>query len=91
MTAALIDDVVLIDPPAIPAVSAPTPRLTLAPEPKRVAKLRRFEPPSDPMADVAGHLLSIPLRHVYAVLWRVGVIEVKAVKARAGSVGTAAA
>ncbi len=30
------------------------------------------------MADVAGHLLSIPLRHIYAVLWRVGVIEVTA-------------
>jgi len=70
MTAALIDDVVLYD--------APAPDLRLARQPKRVSKLRRFEPPSDPMADVAGQLLSIPLRHMYAVLWRVGMIDVKA-------------
>jgi hypothetical protein len=74
MTAALIDDVVLTAAPFTP----PAPKLTLAPQPKRASKLRRFEPPSDPMADVAGHLLSIPLRHLYAVLWRVGVIEVTA-------------
>lgn len=77
MTAALIDDVVLTAAPATPLA----PKLTLAPKappPKRASKLRRFEPPSDPMADVAGHLLSIPLRHIYAVLWRVGVIEVTA-------------
>ena len=74
MTAALIDDVVLTAAPVTPLA----PKLTLAPPPKRASKLRRFEPPSDPMADVAGHLLSIPLRHIYAVLWRVGVIEVTA-------------
>ncbi|HTQ19197.1 Rv1535 family protein [Mycobacterium sp.] len=74
MTAALIDDVVLTAAPVTP----PAPRLKLAPQPKRVSKLRHFEPPSDPMADVAGHLLSFPLRHIYAALWRVGVIEVTA-------------
>lgn len=76
MTAALIDDVALTAEP----VSTPRPKLTLAPkaaQPRRASKLRHFEPPSDPMADVAGHLLSIPLRHIYAVLWRVGVIEVR--------------
>jgi hypothetical protein len=74
MTAALIDDVVLDDAPVTP----PAPKLKLVPQPKRASKIRNFEPPSDPMADMAGHLLSIPLRHVYAVLWRVGLIEVTA-------------
>jgi hypothetical protein len=30
------------------------------------------------MVDTAARLLSIPLRQVYAVLWRVGLIEVSA-------------
>jgi hypothetical protein len=75
MTAALIDDVVLA---AAAPVTSPAPMLRLAPQPKRASTLRHFEPPSDPMADVAGHLLSIPLRHIYAVLWRVGMIEITA-------------
>ncbi|OBF47890.1 hypothetical protein A5787_10140 [Mycobacterium sp. 852002-50816_SCH5313054-b] len=32
---------------------------------------------SDPVVDGAAHLLSIGLRHVYAALWRVGVLEVR--------------
>jgi hypothetical protein len=32
----------------------------------------------DPMVDAATRLLSIPLRQLYAVLWRVGLIEVTA-------------
>ncbi|HVQ85206.1 MAG TPA: Rv1535 family protein [Mycobacterium sp.] len=48
-----------------------------APPPK---PLRR--PPigvgGDPLADAATHLLSIPVRQVYAVLWRLGLIEVLA-------------
>ena len=32
----------------------------------------------DPLVDGAARLLSIPLRHVYAALWRVGVLEVRA-------------
>jgi hypothetical protein len=34
--------------------------------------------PGDPLADAAARLLSIPLRQVYALLWRVGLIEVLA-------------
>jgi hypothetical protein len=30
----------------------------------------------DPLVDAAVRLLSIPLREVYAVLWRLGLIEV---------------
>jgi hypothetical protein len=70
MTAVLYDDVVT-DPPA--------PRLTLAPAPRQTSK-RRPRPPiggGDPMVDAAARLLSIPLRQVYAVLWRVGLIEVR--------------
>ena len=32
----------------------------------------------DPLSDAATRLLSIPLRHVYALLWRAGLIEVRA-------------
>ncbi len=70
MTAVLFDDVMTTSPAA---------GLTLAPAPKPAAKRRR-EPigGGDPMVDAAARLLSIPLRQVYAVLWRVGVIEVRA-------------
>lgn len=71
MTAVLYDDVVTL-PPA--------PKLQAAPQPKPVAK-RRPQPQfggGDPLVDAATRLLSIPLRHMYAALWRVGVIEVRA-------------
>ena len=70
MTAVLYDDVVTV-PPA--------PRLTLEPAPKPAPKRRHREPigGGDPMVDAAARLLSIPLRQMYAVLWRVGVIEVR--------------
>jgi hypothetical protein len=32
----------------------------------------------DPLSDAATRLLSIPVRHVYALLLRVGLIEVRA-------------
>jgi hypothetical protein len=74
MTAALaLNDVVTTNIPAAPAA----PRLTLAPAP--APKQRPQMPESgDPMVDTAARLLSIPFRHVYAALWRVGVIEVAA-------------
>ena len=31
----------------------------------------------DPLSDAATRLLSIPLRHMYAALWRVGLIDVR--------------
>ncbi len=64
MTALLHDDVV----PAVPApATAPT-----------QAKRLRHPGGGDPLVDAAARLLSIPLRHMYAVLWRVGLIEVTA-------------
>ena len=32
----------------------------------------------DPLSDAATRLLSIPVRHAYALLWRLGLIEVRA-------------
>ena len=73
MTAVLFDDVATLS-------SAPAPGLTLAPAPQSAPKRRHREPigGGDPMVDAAARLLSIPLRHMYAALWRVGVIEVRA-------------
>ncbi|HKI43608.1 MAG: Rv1535 family protein [Mycobacterium sp.] len=65
MTALLHDDVV-------PTLPAP------APAPTQAKRLRHRDAGGDPLADAAARLLSIPLRHVYAVLWRVGLIEVTA-------------
>ena len=72
MTAVLQDDVVT-NPPAVRPTAASAP--TQAPK-------RPHRPPvgtgGDPLVDGAARLLSIPLRQVYAVLWRVGLIEVTA-------------
>ena len=73
MTAVLYDEVVT-QVPALPA-----PRLTLAPAP--AAKRRNPQPVGtggDPLVDGAARLLSVPLRHLYAALWRAGVLEVGA-------------
>jgi hypothetical protein len=76
MTAVLYDDVV---------TTARAPRLTLAPAQKQAPKQasKRLPRPQigaggDPLVDAATRLLSIPLRQVYAVLWRVGLIQVTA-------------
>ena len=66
MTAVLHDDVV-------PVPLAPV--LTLQPAPKRRPQHSLLG--GDPLVDAAARLLSIPLHQVYAVLWRVGVIEVR--------------
>jgi hypothetical protein len=64
--------------------TASTARLTVAPAAKQAPKQapkRSHRSPiggGDPMVDAAARLLSIPLRQVYAVLWRVGLIEVTA-------------
>jgi hypothetical protein len=71
MTAVLYDDV----------VTTPARQLTPAPASKQASK-RLHRPPTtgsgDPLVDATARLLSIPLRQVYAVLWRVGLIEVRA-------------
>jgi hypothetical protein len=70
MTAVLHDDVVT----NLPAARSTTP------EPAQATKRAHRAPigGGDPLVDGAARLLSIPLRQVYAVLWRVGLIEVTA-------------
>jgi hypothetical protein len=77
MTAVLHDEV---------AAVAPVRKLTLvrdttpAPAPKKAT--RRAESTtiviSDPLVDGAAHFLAIGVRHVYAALWRAGVLDVRA-------------
>jgi hypothetical protein len=74
MTALLHDDVV----PALPASPPALPASPLAQARAKRPRHRQMGAGGDPLADAAAHLLSIPLRHVYAVLWRVGLIEVTA-------------
>jgi hypothetical protein len=83
MTAAFYNEFVTV---------APAPTLTVvrdtdtfpAPAQAPVAQARRrpdtspFGAGGDPLVDGAARLLSVPLRHVYAALWRVGVLEVRA-------------
>jgi len=79
MTAVLHDEVV---------TAAPARKLTVvrdagtspAAAPKKVTRRvdSRTIVISDPLVDGTARLLSIPLRHVYAALWRVGVLEVRA-------------
>jgi hypothetical protein len=74
MTAVLLDDIDVL------TATPPAARLALAPEPQRVIKRVRRAPidtGGDPMVDAATRLLCIPLRHMYAALWRVGLIEVR--------------
>jgi hypothetical protein len=77
MTAVLLDDidVAVTTPRAVTAA----PKLTLASEPQAATRVRRspIDTGGDPMVDAAARLLSIPLRHMYAALWRVGLIEVR--------------
>ncbi|OBB63402.1 Rv1535 family protein [Mycobacterium sp. 852014-50255_SCH5639931] len=78
MTAALYDEVV---------TQAPARTLTVvrdadtAQAPAKKATRQVNKQPvlaGDPLVEGATRLLSVPLRHVYAALWRVGVLEVQA-------------
>jgi hypothetical protein len=75
MTAALYDEVVVTAAPTLHVVRDGAPIQT--PAPKKAARPVNIDF-SDPLVEGAARLLSIPLRHVYAVLWRVGVLEVRA-------------
>jgi hypothetical protein len=80
MTAVLYDEVVTV---------APARKLTVvrdaapiqAPAPKKVTRRADSQPfgaGGDPLVDGAARLLTIGVRHVYAALWRVGLLEVQA-------------
>jgi hypothetical protein len=84
MTAVLYDEVVTAAPARkLTVVRGPETiqATTSAPAPKRAP--RRADTPAfrvggDPLVDGAARLLTIPLRHAYALLWRVGLLEVHA-------------
>lgn len=79
MTAAIYDEVVIVAPAhKLTVVRDATPMQ--APAPKNVTRRvdSRTIVISDPLVDGAAHLLSIGVRHVYAALWRVGLLEVRA-------------
>jgi hypothetical protein len=76
MTAVLYDEVVAAtSAPRLRVVPDPTPT---PPTPKTS---KRFDLPltgADPLVEGAARLLCVPLRQLYAALWRVGVLEVGA-------------
>jgi hypothetical protein len=82
MTAALYDEVVTVAPARkLTVVRDATP--IQAPAPEQVTRQPEFPlfamlfGGGDPLVDGAARLLAIPVRHVYAALWRVGVLEVQ--------------
>jgi hypothetical protein len=88
MTAFLYDPEVteVVTAPAVGSTAFQAPALRVvrdgefAARPAQVA--RRIDIRSvfagDPLLDGAALLLSIPIRHLYAALWRAGVLEVRA-------------
>ncbi|RAU89998.1 hypothetical protein DQP58_24910 [Mycobacterium colombiense] len=65
MTAVRYDD-------AVPASAAPVATQPASPRRQPAAG------PTDPVMAMTTRLLSIPLQQLYAALWRVGVLEVRA-------------
>ncbi len=76
MTAVLYDEVAATSAPRLrvvpdPAPTAvPTPKTSKRPDPRLMG--------DDPLVMGAARLLCIPLRQLYAALWRAGVLEVGA-------------
>ena len=79
MTAALYDEVVTVAPARPLKVVRDTDTFP-APAAKKVPRrvVNQLFAGGDPLVDGATRLLSIPLRHVYAALYRVGVLEIQA-------------
>lgn len=79
MTAVLFDEVVAVAPVRnLRVVRDTTP--TQAPAPTKAARPADagYFGAGDPLVAGATRLLSVPVRHLYAALWRVGLIEVTA-------------
>jgi hypothetical protein len=80
MTAVLYDEVVAAtSAPRLRVVPDPTP--TTPPTPPTPKTSKRSDLPltgADPLVEGAARLLCVPLRQLYAALWRVGVLEVGA-------------
>jgi hypothetical protein len=85
MTAFLYDEVVTVAPARKLTVvrdDATAQATTQVSGPKKVTRRVDTPPPfglgGDPLVDGAARLLSVPLRHMYAALWRVGLLDVQA-------------
>jgi len=77
MTAVLYDEVVVAMPaPRLRAVPAPTPLAVPTPKTFKRPDLQFLA--GDQLVEGAARLLSVPLRQLYAALWRAGVLEVGA-------------
>jgi hypothetical protein len=82
MTSALYDEVVTATPArTLHLVRDTSPTPTPAPAPEKLTRRVDVAPfgigiGSDPLVEGAARLLSVPVRHVYAALWRVGLIEI---------------
>ena len=77
MTAVLYDEVVAAtSAPRLRVVPDPVP--TAAPTPKTSKRSNPQLTSADPLIDGAARLLCVPLRQLYAALWRAGVLEVGA-------------
>jgi hypothetical protein len=79
MTAVLYDEVVTAAPKLhvvrdVAPIQAPVPEKVV---PEKVVCRTEYRY-GDPLVEGAAKLLSIPLRHVYAALLRIGVLEVRA-------------
>jgi len=77
MTAVLHHEVVTVAPARALTVVRDAPEI---PAPKKVTSQidSRTVVISDPLVDGTARLLSVGVRHVYAALWRVGLLEVRA-------------
>ncbi|OBH97924.1 Rv1535 family protein [Mycobacterium sp. E2733] len=86
MTAALHDEVVTEAPARTLTVvrdsdtAATTAQAAIQAPAKKATRQVNKQPllAGDPLVEGATRLLSVPLRHVYAALWRVGVLEIQA-------------
>jgi hypothetical protein len=77
MTAVLYDEVVAAtSAPRLRVVPDPAP--AALPTPKASKRSDRQLAGADPLVDGAARLLCVPLRQLYAALWRVGILEVGA-------------
>jgi hypothetical protein len=77
MTAVLYDEVVAAtSAPRLRVVPDPIPAAPQTPKTSKRSHLQLTG--ADPLVDGAARLLCVPLRQLYAALWRVGVLEVGA-------------
>jgi hypothetical protein len=78
MTAFLHDDLVVAATPAprLRIVADPTPVAVATPKTSKSTHAQLAG--ADPLVEGAARLLCVPLRQLYAALWRAGVIEVGA-------------